>query len=156
MTLRGAGVDVDARRAGRLVVGVCLVALAVLVVVLFVAGANKNAQINNLRRHGAPVEITVTKCIGLLGGSGSNGAGYACTGTYTVGGRRYDEAIPGNALLVTGATVRGDPTLVSTVVAVTTERASWRVFIVPTILLIILVLLVGTLVLRRRRLGGTE
>lgn len=153
--------DVDARRAGRLVVGVCLVALAVLVVVLFVAGANKNAQINNLRRHGAPVEITVTKCIGLLGGSGSNGAGYACTGTYTVGGRRYDEAIPGNALLVTGAklrgvTVRGDPTLVSTVVAVTTERASWRVFIVPTILLIILVLLVGTLVLRRRRLGGTE
>jgi hypothetical protein len=161
MTLRGAGVSVDGRRAGRVVVGVCLVAMTVLVVVLFVAGADKNAQITRLRLHGVPVEVTVTKCLGLLGGSGSNAAGYACRGSYTVDGRHYNEAIPGNSLLPPGATIRGvtdpgDPALISTVDAVAVQHASWRVFILPTILLIILVLLVGTLVLRRRHLRRAD
>jgi hypothetical protein len=155
MTLRGAGVEVDARRAGRVVVGVCISALAVLAVVLFVAGADKNAQITSLRHHGVPVEVTVSGCLGLLGGSGSNQAGYACTGTYTLGGHRHQEAIPGNTFLATGAKLRGvtlpgDPALLSTVGAVATEHPSWRVFIVPTILVIIVVLLVGKLALRRR------
>ena len=155
MTLRGAGVAVDARRAGRVVGGVCLVALAVLVVVLAVAGVDKNAQITRLRQHGVRVEITVSTCLGLLGGSGSNAAGYACRGTFTVDGRHYDEAIPGNTLFPPGATIRGvidpgDPALVSTVGAVASEHASWRVFVVPIILVVILALLVVAVVLSRR------
>lgn len=155
-TLRGAGVDVDVRRVGRVVVALCLVALAVLVVVLFVAGVHKNSQINRLRQHGVAVQVTVSGCLGLLGGSGSNPAGYACRGTFTLDGHRYSESIPGNSLRPPGTKVRavavsGDPPLLSTAYAVATERASASVFIVPTILLVVLVLLAGALLLRQAK-----
>ncbi len=155
-TLRGAGVNVDVRRAAHVVVGICVVGLAVLVVLLFVAGVHKNAQITRLRQHGVAVEVTVSGCLGLLGGSGSNPAGYACRGTFTLDGHRYNEAIPGNTLRPPGTKVRavaasGNPPLLSTAHAVSTERASASVFIVPGILLVVLVFLVGGLVLRRRR-----
>jgi hypothetical protein len=153
--LRGAGVEVDVRRAARVVVGICLVGLLVLVVVLFVAGANKNAQINQLRNHGVAVNVTVTGCLGLLGGSGSNPAGYACTGTFTLDGHRYRESVPGNVLRppgtkVAAVAVPGNPPLLDTHHAVASEHASLSVFVVPTILLIVVLLLLGTLLLRRR------
>jgi hypothetical protein len=156
-TLRGAGVGaVNARRVGTIVVGLSLVALTVLVVVFFVAGVHKNDQINDLRQHGVPVEVTVTGCTGLLGGSGSNGAGYACKGTFSVDSHRYDEAIPGNTLYAPGTklravTVPGDPELFSTARIVDSEHPSGSVFILPVILLAVLVLLVASLVLIRRR-----
>jgi len=155
-TLRGAGVDVDVRVAGRVVIGLCVVGLGVLVAALFVAGAHKNAQITNLRRHGVPVNVTVSRCLGLLGGSGSNAAGYACTGTFTLEGHRYSEAIPGDSIRAPGSTVRavavpGSPPLLSTAHEVAIEHASFGVFVVPTILLVVLVLLMGVLILRRRR-----
>ncbi len=155
-TLRGAGVQVDVRRAGRVVVAVCLVALAVVAVVLLVAGIHKNAQINDLRQHGVDVSVRVTGCLGLLGGSGSNQAGYDCTGTFTLRGHRYSEDIPGNALRnpgtkVSAVAVAGDPPLLDTRHTVAAEHGSASVFIVPVILLVVLVLLVGGLVIRRRR-----
>lgn len=153
--LRGAGVgEVDVRRLVRLAVVVCLVALAVVVVLLCVAGARRNAQITNLHRHGVPVEITVSGCLGLLGGSGSNAAGYTCRGTFTVDGRRYNEAIPGNTLYAPGTTVRvvtvpGDPGLISTARSLATEHPSGKVFILPAVLLA--VLLAGLLLALRFR-----
>jgi hypothetical protein len=155
-TLRGAGVDVNVRRAGRVVVALCLVALAVLVVVLFVAGVHKNDQINRLRAHGVPVTVTVSGCLGLLGGSGSNPAGYACRGTFTLDGHRYSEDIPGNVLRPPGTKVQAlavpdNPPLLSTRHAVATERASASVFVVPAILLAVLVVLVLLAVVLRRR-----
>ena len=154
-TLRGAGVDVNVRRAGRVVVALCLVTLAVLVVVLFVAGVHKNDQINRLRAHGVPVTVTVSGCLGLLGGSGSNPAGYACRGTFTLDGHRYSEDIPGNVLRPPGTKVEAvavpdNPPLLSTRHDVATERASASVFVVPAILLAVLVLLLIAVVLRRR------
>jgi hypothetical protein len=154
--LRGARVEVDARRAGRVVVALCLVGLAVLVVALFVAGADKNAQITQLRQHGVAVTVTVTGCLGLLGGSGSNAAGYACKGTFTLDGHRYKESIPGNALRPPGTKVRavavpGNPPLLDTHHAVDSEHTSSGVFVVPAILLVVLVIVVGALVLRWRR-----
>ncbi len=147
--------EVDARRLGRVVGVGCLVALAVLAVVLFVAGVHKNAQITSLRQHGVAVVVTVSGCTGLLGGSGSNPVGYACHGTLTMQGHRYDEAIPGDALYPPGARIRavaapGDPPLLSTRRAVESEHASWRVFILPVVLAVVLVLLVGAVVLGRR------
>jgi len=155
-TLRGAGVEIDARRVGRVAAGVCLAALAVSVIALFVAGVHKNAQITGLRTHGLPVQVTVTGCMGLLGGSGSNAAGYTCRGTYTMGGVRYDEVIPGDTLRPPGTTLRGvtvpgDPSLLSTARIVDAEHASWSVFVLPAILLTLLVLVAGTLLLRRIR-----
>ena len=153
--LRGAGVDIDVRRASRVVVAVVLVALAALIVVLFTAGVDKNAQITTLRTRGVPVTVTVSGCLGLLGGSGSNAAGYACQGTFTFGGQRYHAAIPGNSFERPGSTVRAvtdpdDPTLLSTAALVATEHASWTVFLLPGGLVILFVL-IGGVALRRRR-----
>jgi len=154
-TLRGAGVEVDGRLVVRILTGVVLVSLAALVVVLFVAGVEKNAQIGGLRRHGVVVEVTVTRCTGLLGGSGSNAAGYVCSGTFTLDGRRYHDVIPGNTIRdpgthVRAVTIASAPGLLSTVSDVKTEHASWRVFVLPSALLVALGALVEALVLRRR------
>ncbi len=157
-TLRGAGVSVDVGRIARVVIGVCLVALAGTIVALVVAGAQRNDQVNRLHNQGVVVEATVSGCIGLMGGSGSNLAGYDCRATFSVGGHRYDEPFSGNTTPVRGArfravTVPGDPALLATVGAVAGEQASWRVYILPGALLVVLVLAVTVvwLVARRRR-----
>jgi|SRR5664280_1635270 hypothetical protein len=160
-TLRGAGVQADVRRVGRVVIGLSLVTLAAVATVLLVAGFQKNAEITSLRANGVPVDVTVTKCLGLMGGSGSNLVGYDCSGTYIVDGHTYTEDIPGNTLhapgsTLQGLTVPGDPALFSTPGAVAAEHPSWRVFIVPAILLVALLLLVGALVLRRRHLRRAQ
>ena len=76
--------------------------------------------------------------------------------TFTLDGRRYNEAIPGNALLAPGTKVRavavpGNPPLLSTRGAVATERASSSVFVVPAILLVVLAVLAGVVGVRRRK-----
>jgi len=157
-TLRGAGVDVDAHRAAQAVVAVCLVALAVGAVILLVAGIQKNSQADNLRQHGVAVSVTVAGCTGLLGGSGSNAAGYACRGSYTLDGRHYQQAIPGDALLLPGSvihgvTVPGDPGLLSTPGLVAGQKASWTVYIAPAVLFVVFGSVVAVLVVLRRR-GG--
>ncbi len=148
--------DVDPRRARRLAIGVCLIALTATALVLLVAGVKKNSQAESLRQHGVPVTVTVTNCTGLLGGSGSNAAGYACSGTYVFDGRLFDEAIPGTVLLHPGSVVRGvivpnDPRLLSTPRAVANQQASWRVFIAPAILLLVVLFVIGVVVLTDRR-----
>jgi len=155
--LRGAGVSADVRRVARIVASLLLAGLAVLVFVFYAAGARKNAQITELRQHGIPAEMTVSSCMGLLGGSGSNPVGYSCHGTITVGGRTYDDPIPGNSLYAPGAklagvTVAGDPALFTTPALLHSEHASWRVYVLPAVLTGVLVLAVaGLLVLRGRR-----
>lgn len=151
--LRGAKVDVDPRRTRIAIAIVLLAALGSVAVTLLVAAFEKNAQINELRFHGVQVEMTVTRCLGLLGGSGSNAAGYACRGTYTFGRRRFEKAIPGDLLRAPGSKIVAvivptDPALVSTEAAVRAERASADVFIVPAISLVLFVLASGLLVLR--------
>jgi hypothetical protein len=158
--LRGATVEVDPHRVARVALAVCLAGLATVAVILFVFGADKNAEITGLRQQGVPVEVTVTRCIGLLGGSGSNGAGDSCVGTFSLGGKRYDTTIPGNALWARGTTlpfvtIKDDPGLLATQHQVATEHASWRVFILPTALLVVVSALSVALVVRRRKDGGT-
>lgn len=155
-TLRGAGVEVNGRPVARVALAVAVASITALAVVLGIAGLHKNAQITALQQHGVPVVVTVTTCEGLLGGSGSNPAGYACRGTYRVAGQRYSESIPGNVLrrsgsTLTGVTVPSDPSLLSTPRLVSTQRASATVFIVPALLLLVVVGWVGFLVRRRRQ-----
>ena len=159
-TLRGAGVNYDARKVGRVVVGLCLLTLAVLVVIFTVAGVHKNSQINQLHHDGVPVTVTITHCFGLMGGSGSNAAGYSCTGSFTVHGARYTESLPGTAVHRIGSTVSAtvvpnDPALVSPNDILKTEHSSLSVFVLPLILLAVLVLLVALIVVVRRRKAGT-
>ena len=154
-TLRGAGVQVDAARAAKVAIALSLAVLVIVAVVLLVAGYRKNAQITELRTHGIPVELTVTHCLGLMGGSGSNVAGYACSGTYSYGGRSYAEDIPGNAPHLPGTKVHGvvvasDPALFSTPEAVANEHAAASVYVVPIVLLVVAAGIVTWLVIRRR------
>jgi len=95
-----------------------LAAIVLVAAVLLVAGSGELPD-----RHAAgrprPVDLVVSHCIALMGGSGSNAAGYECTGTYTFHGQRYTEGVPGSALYESGATVHGivaasDPGLFST------------------------------------------
>jgi hypothetical protein len=155
-TLRGAGVNYDARKVGRVVVGLCLATLAVLVVIFTVAGVHKNSQINRLHHDGVPVTVTVTNCLGLMGGSGSNAAGYSCTGSFTIHGTRYTENLPGTAFHHVGSTVAAtavpnDPALVSPNTILRSEHTSLSVFVLPLILLVVLALLVALIVFLRRR-----
>ncbi len=154
--LRGAAVEVDSRRAAQAIIAVLLATLAATASVLTVAGADRNAQIDQLRRSGVPVAITVTGCRGDLGGSGSNAAGYTCQGTFRLAGRSYPMSIPGLGHQVPGSKLRGvavpgDPALVTTATVLAGARASWRVFLVPVVLWAVLALLASALVLRRRR-----
>ena len=154
--LRGASVNYDARKVGRVAIGLCLVTLAVSAVVLTVAGIHNNSQINKLRHDGIPVTVTVTKCLGLMGGSGSNAAGYSCTGTCTIDGTRYTETLPGTGHHEVGAAVAAtavpsDPALVSPNSVLRSEHASLGVFILPLVLLVVLALLIALIVVVRQR-----
>lgn len=113
-------------------------------------GAHQNAQITALKTDGVQVVETVSSCLGQLGGSGSNAAGYSCTGTLTLHGRLYHDPVPGNSLYAPGTKIRivvdsADPGLVSSVSSVKNEDASPDVFILPSTLLAVL-LAIGALI----------
>ncbi len=161
-TLRGAGVGtVDTRRVAQVAIGLVLATLLVLVVVFTVTGVHHNEQATRLHSDGVAVTFTVTGCLGLLGGSGTNAAGYSCHGTYTLDGHRYSEQLPGNDFHRPGSrvlaiAVPGDPALVSPAAMVKTEHSSAGVFLLPAVLLAVLALLVLLVVLRRRRRKGDD
>jgi hypothetical protein len=156
---RGGSVDVDVRRIVEVLLAIILIGVAVLSIVLIVSDVHSNNQVNELHNDGVPVTVTVTGCLGLLGGSGSNAAGNACTGYFTVNGHRYHEAIPGSTFYRPGATfyavrVPGDPALFASVSTLSHEHASWTVFIIPSILLLVVILVGGFLLMGRKR-GST-
>jgi hypothetical protein len=155
-TLRGATVDVDVRRAGQVVLAVVLIALTVIGVILLIAGIRNNHQADALRQRGVPVAVTVTHCLELMGGTGAQGAGYSCTGTYAVDGRQYRQEIPGLSFHSVGSSVAGvadpaDPKLLSTPAQLAHQHSSWRVFILPGVLLLVVVVVIGFLILRRSK-----
>jgi hypothetical protein len=154
-TLRGATVSFNPRRLVQVAVGLVLVTLAVTAIVLAVAGIHSNDQINRLQTQGQPVTVTVTGCLGLLGGSGSNEAGYSCNGSYQLAGHVYREPLPGSTFYRPGTklasiAVPGDPALVSPVAVVRSQQASDGIFVVPIVLGVILLALITVLVLRNR------
>jgi len=160
--LRGAGVQVDSRRIGRVALSVVLATLAVLAIVFTVVAVHTNRQDDRLHNAGVPVTFTVSGCMGLLGGSGSNAAGYACRGAYTLDGHRYSEPLPGDAFHRPGSTVAalavpGDPALVSPASIVATEHSSAGAYVLPAILWVLLLALIVLLLVvhRRRRAAGS-
>lgn len=154
--LRNARVAADGRRVRRALATGALAGLVGVVVLLVVSGMHTNAQIDQLRDRGVPVTVTVTGCLGQLGGSGSNAAGYTCSGAFTLGGTRYDEVLPGTVPRASGSTlaavaVPGDPALVTPAATLAGEHASARVFALPAVLAVALVTGLAGLALRRHR-----
>lgn len=158
--MRGAGVQVDAGRVGYVAAVMALTIVMVIAAVLVVAGLRKNSQIDNLRANGVPVEMTVTRCLALVGGTGSSPAGFECTGTYRYQGHRYIEGIPGSQNLPVGSTVHGvaasdDPALFSTPETVASEQASSARVVLPAALFVIaLAACIWIVVRRRHRITG--
>jgi hypothetical protein len=137
-----------------------VVGLLVCAGILLAAGLHENAQITDLKDHGVDVTVTFTGCIGQLGGSGSNAAGYVCRGSYRYQAVTYNRVIPGSIRRAPGSTAQvviasDNPTLVSTTTALAAAQASDRVLIIPA-LLTVAALALGTVTLRRARRHTTS
>jgi hypothetical protein len=124
-----------------------LVLFSAALVVSFVAITNNNSRVDRMKSRGIAVEVTVTNCAGNLGGSGSNGAGYTCSGYYTVGRVTYREPIGSMVTFAaSGTRVRGvvDPSHHGTVVlasAVLTSVASRSAYLATGLLTLVLIVL---------------
>lgn len=132
-----------------------LALFAVIIVVTFISATNDNARIDRLKSHGVSVVVTVTSCVGNIGGSGSNAAGYTCHGSYRVDGVRYEEIIGSKTTQSpAGTEVRAvaDPNRPSTVElasAVARSTSSSAVYVVPSILALVFVVLALALLRRQ-------
>lgn|GEM_PF-2885912 len=79
----------------RLVLLGTYVLCALLLVSVFFATVTNQQRIERMHNNGIPARAIVTSCTGQIGGSGSNSAGYVCTGTYSVQHHRYEGVIGG-------------------------------------------------------------
>jgi uncharacterized membrane protein len=154
--LRGAPVEVNARRVVQIVSVLMAVTLAALSITFFLSGMHRNTAASNLRLHGVTVSVTTTTCVGELGGSGSNLADYRCQGTFLLNGHRFDTTIPGHQFRATGSaatfiTAKNSPGFLATPRDVNRERASWHVYVLPFVLLVFLIVFVSILARRRRK-----
>ena len=133
-----------------------LTAFAVVIIVSFISATNDNSRIDRLKARGVSVVVTVTNCVGNIGGSGSNASGYTCHGAYRVKDVRYQEIIGSKSTLSSvGSNVQGiaDPAHPSTIElasAVARSSTSPSVYVVPSVLTLLLVALT-LLFLRRLR-----
>lgn len=152
----GAGV-VDTRRVVRVLVGSAVVILAAAVAVLTMQAANKNARIDSLRHRGVPVDVTVTHCLGILSGTGITVTSFQCSGSFELAGRNYNAVIDGsNANHAAGDVVKAiadpkHPTSISSASSLTNAHSSWRAFIGPGVVFVLLVLLIAGVLWRSRR-----
>jgi hypothetical protein len=139
-----------------------LTVFAVIVVVSFLSASNDNARIDRLKDHGVVVTVTVTNCVGNIGGSGSNAAGYTCHGSYSVRGVRYREIIGSKTTLsARGVQLRAvaDPAHPSTIELaskVRTSSSSTSVYVVPSVLALLFLLLTFALFRRRNAVVATN
>jgi hypothetical protein len=133
-----------------------LTAFAVVIIVSFISATNDNSRIDRLKTRGVSVVVTVTNCVGNIGGSGSNASGYTCHGSYRVKDVRYQEIIGSKSTLSTvGSKVQGiaDPAHPSTIElasAVARSSSSPSGYVVPSVLALLFVALT-LLFLRRLR-----
>jgi hypothetical protein len=148
---------VDVRRVSRFITVGSLVILAVLVVVLSLAAANKNAKNTLLQRDGVPVTVTVTSCVGNRLVGGATVAGDTCRGSFNLHGHQYQDVIGGLTQSTSaGSTVRGitdpsDPNILGWFPAVQHAQSSVSSFVAPGILLGVLVLIFPLVAWRSRR-----
>jgi hypothetical protein len=160
-SLRGAQAQPIGHTFWRVVGTLVMVVFASIVTVSFISAANDNARIGRLKSHGVSVQVSVTGCVGNIGGSGSNAAGYTCRGSYRVDGVRYVEVIGSKSTLSDpGSIVRGvaDPQRPNTVElasAVASSSASSSAFLVPGLLTLLWVAL-AVVWLRRRHSSRTR
>lgn len=157
-TLRGAHTTTPRTGPWRVVGLLALVIVALTLAVSFFSAANDNARIARMKSHGIPVVVSVTNCVGQIGGSGSNNAGFVCQGTYRVHGTKYHGSIGSMTTFASFGTMIhavADPAKPSTIILATTldhSTASDSAYLVPSVLSLVFVAVV-IVVARRRRHG---
>ncbi len=161
-SLRGAQAASLGRRFWLRAATVGLIVFAVALAVSFVSALNDHSRIDRMKAHGLPVSVTVSNCVGNMGGSGSNVAGYVCRGTYAVEGVKYDEIISSmTAFASPGTHVRAiaDPSqhgYVALASAVRNATSSPSAFVVLVILAVVLFILVALLLRLWRRASNDD
>ena len=147
----------DVRKLAQLFALIGLLILYALSAWLYVAGARSNNQWNELHDNGVHVTARVVACLGLLGGSGSNAAGYSCTAAFYLDGQRHVDHLPGTTeftfhQLVPVVVARTDPGLIALARTLPDQKASAGVFVLPTVLLVLAVAGSVVLAIDHRRL----
>jgi hypothetical protein len=162
VALRGAEAVAVGTRV-RFVAGVIgLIVVAAVLVVSFLSVSNDHARIERMKAHGIAVSVTVSNCTGNIGGSGSNGAGFTCRGSYAVGTTTFHERIGSKTTFsAPGTAVEGvvDPSHHGTVVlasAVRASKASYWGYAPLTLLTLVFVALVYLFVRASRRKSSPD
>jgi cobalamin biosynthesis Mg chelatase CobN len=156
-SLRGAQAASVGRRFWLRAATVGLVIFAVAIALSFASTLNDHARLDRMKSNGVPVSVTISNCVGNMGGSGSNVAGYVCRGTYTLGGAKYNEIISSMTTFASpGSHVRAiaDPSqhgYVALASAIKNATSSAAAFVVLIILAVVFVVLVALLLRMRRR-----
>ena len=155
--IRGGEGVVDTRRLFQVLLALAIATLAAFVVVLAIAAAHQNSRTHTLQRRGVPVDVTVTSCLGILSGTGITVTSFQCTGSFELAGRSYNAVIAGSsANHAAGDVVKAiadpkHPTSVATPSSLANVHSSWRAFIAPAVLFLVLVLLIAATVWWSRR-----
>jgi hypothetical protein len=156
----GGGVEVDNRRLFRWAGIICVLALAGVVVALAISAAADDSRQTRLKKHGVPVGVTVTGCVGIGSGIGQATYSYTCRGSYRLDGNDYNAVISGvnQALpageMIQGVTIRGEPGVLSTAEAAAKQHSSWTPFVTPIVVGAITVILAAGLALWSTRHRG--
>ncbi|MCU1364018.1 MAG: hypothetical protein JWM55_1846 [Acidimicrobiaceae bacterium] len=160
-SLRGAQAASLGRRFWLRAATVGLVAFAVALALSFASTLNDHARLDRMKAHGVPVVVTVSNCVGNMGGSGSSVAGYVCRGTYDLGGVTYHEIISSmttfasrgsHVAAIADPSQRGYVALASAVKSATSAAA----FVVLIILTVALLILVALMIRIRRRVRSDD
>ena len=115
----GGGVALNGRRIAFVLGALGLAVLISVTAVVAASAASANSQIDRLRSQGVPVEMTVTGCLDISSGIGMGIEYWQCRGTYSLGGRSYEEVIGGQRQLLDAGqriavvALPGHPALVS-------------------------------------------
>jgi hypothetical protein len=159
-SLRGAQAASLGRRFWLRAATVGLVVFAVALTLSFASTLNDHARLDRMKAHGVPVAVTVSNCVGNMGGSGSSVAGYVCRGTYDLGGVTYHEIISSMTTFASpGSHVAAiaDPSqhgYVALASAVNSSTSS--AFVVLIFLAVVLLILVALLIRIRRRVRSDD
>lgn len=147
--IRGGGVgQVSGRRMARIVIVLIGLILASLAVAFTVSAVDHNSRAGQLRKHGVPVSVLVTGCVGNASGTGITYAGFNCRGAFTLNGRSHNAAIGGTEdQLVVGqriaaVTVPSNTSILYTAASASTMRQSFSVYVTPLALLASLIVAV--------------
>jgi len=127
------------------------------VCVVGITSMNNASRIERLRTHGISVEARITNCSGLIGGSGSNSAGYTCTASYRIGTETFHSVVGGLSTFQptgTSTSVVADPNnhgAIELASVAKSDQFSITSVILPAVLALLFFGDVAWQILRRRR-----